>query len=447
MNNLKKIMIIIVFIILIILIILFALTQMVKKNEENENAVTEIAENKIEVPQTEDDEEVDELKTNKVEYLRIIKCLDQYVYFINLNDSSYYSYDENGNYSKVVEDETINQNIYNMLSEDYINKKSITLNNVQEYVYKIEEPCSCVPVSIKKEAETENIKSYSVYGIIVNSNYENPIESCLILNIDEANRTFSIEQLENKDELENIEVSKITSIENKGNNIYRDSSNVDIEIIQNYFTNYKKLALVAPEIAYENLLDDEYKQKRFGSVEKYKQYIETNRENIKVTILREYKTEVSGETAQYIGVDQKGKSYFFNAKTASDYKVILDYYTVDVPQFKEVYEKAKEEEKVGYNINKCIDAINDFDYGYMYSKLDDNFKNNNYPTEESFEQAIKEIFFEKNETTNLYCSQEGEVYRGEVNIVNAENSLASKTIVFIMKLEEGTNFVMSFSAE
>ena len=62
------------------------------------------------------------------------------------------------------------------------------------------------------------------------------------------------------------------------------------------------------------------------------------------------------------------------------YSVVLDTYTIDLPEFIEKYNSANEKTKVGLNIQKVFDAINNEDYEYVYNKLDNTFKQTNFKT-------------------------------------------------------------------
>lgn len=448
MNNLKKIIVWIILIILIIIIILFTLIRLEKKDEKQEEVVVKSIKQETIIDKPITDNTV-ELEIGKFEYIEICKCLNSYISEIYLDKPTYYSRDDAGNYIKIVSDEEINKNIYGVLSQDYIQKNSITIDNVRNYVHKIENNSFYVPIEIHKKVENDFMSTYVIYGIIGEIS-NNPIaESYLILNIDEANRTYSVEPLNNIQDIQNVEVPILEKVENQGNNTLGggNTTSIDESIITMYLSVYKKVAITYPEIAYDYLLDDEYKQKRFGSVDNYKQYIIENRNNIVGINIKQYEAIVRDGYTQYVGVDQNGKYYFFNATSANEYKAILDYYTVDIPQFVEQYEVAQETEKIGYNINKCIDSINNFDYTYMYSKLDENFKNNNFQNEESFREFLKNNLFEKNEAINISCTQEGEVYVCDVNIANADDRSQVKKVTFITKLGSGTDFVMSFSIE
>ncbi len=67
-----------------------------------------------------------------------------------------------------------------------------------------------------------------------------------------------------------------------------------------------------------------------------------------------------------------------------NYSVLLDMYTVELQEFTDKYNSAKGEEKVQYNLQLWFSAINDGDYSYAYSKLDQTYKNNNFPTQTDF---------------------------------------------------------------
>ena len=135
----------------------------------------------------------------------------------------------------------------------------------------------------------------------------------------------------------------------------------------------------------------------------------------------------------------------FNENGVMDFKMILDTYTIDLPQFIEKYNQANDETKVALNLQKVFEAINDEDYNYVYNKLDDTFKQNNFPTLESFEEYVKNNFYSKNTITKANYTMENDMYVYGLNISNADNENEFITKEFIVKLEEETDFVMSFN--
>ena len=128
------------------------------------------------------------------------------------------------------------------------------------------------------------------------------------------------------------------------------------------------------------------------------------------------------------------------------YAVILDTYTIDLPEFKEKYTNATAEQKVLLNIQKFFEAINNKDYKYAYHKLDNTFKANNFTGLEQFENYIKTNFFEQNKLAANEAEIQGDNYLYKITISDAtsqDKNTVTKT--FVMQLKEGTDFVMSFS--
>jgi len=384
---------------------------------------------------------------NKQEYINISESLNKFISAINQNSSTYYGYDKKGNYTNIVQESVINTNIYNILSEQYIKEKQITVENVKQHMYTIKQKCFYIPINIYKKAESENIKVYAIYGVIINTKYEPMMESYIILNLDENNNTFSVQKLNNKEEFNTIEIDKISSIDKKLNNIYKVSGQIEANLITNYITNYKRLSLAYPEIIYNNYIDEEYREEKFGSIEEYKKYVEDNKDKIKAINIEQYSIEEKEDYTQYICVDQNERYYILKTTSANDYKILLDTYTIDMPQFIEKYDKANSIDKVGYNIQKCIDAINNSDYSYVYNKLDETFKTNNYKTEEEFIKVIKQNLFEKNTISYNSSTNEGYICIYNISVTNKENTEESTNMTVIMKLLDNRDFVMSFSFE
>ena len=117
-----------------------------------------------------------------------------------------------------------------------------------------------------------------------------------------------------------------------------------------------------------------------------------------------------------------------------------------MPEFTEQYNSANDSEKAGLNLQKVVDALNDKDYKYVYNKLDETFKENNFPDLDKFKQYVED---------NLYTSIEAEFsdYKNSGNIHMYDVSFKNKkdqndtpiTKTFIIKLLDGTDFTMSFN--
>lgn len=436
MKKLKYIMVILAIAIIIILIVLVTLNKNGGSNSIDEDIITDMEYEAANENYT----KIEDI----TEYINVKKCVSSYFSNINIESSVYYGRDDDGNYTKISTDQEINANIINVLSNEYINKNSITTDNVRNYVYKIEDNCFFIPIEILDKGNTENVKSFGVYGLVETQDFSPLMECYLIINIDSNNNTYSVEQLASKEEVNTADIEVPNEIDKNDNNGYTESMYIEEELIKAYINNFKRLALAYPEILYNDFLDEEYREKRFGDLETFKAYISKNKNQIISVNPKQYNITEYENYTQYYAIDQNGKYYIFNVTTPTDYSVILDIYTVDLPQFTEKYETATDQQKVALNIDKFMQAINAGDYKYAYNCLADSFKNNYFKTQEEFETYAKENFYESNTVAYGDFNTQGDVYTYSVTLTNSETEeQTSKT--FIVQLGEGTNFVLSFN--
>ncbi|MBO5413044.1 MAG: hypothetical protein J6A29_01840 [Clostridia bacterium] len=320
------------------------------------------------------------------------------------------------------------------------------------------------------------INAYFAYGYLIEKDLNKITELSIGVKIDTGNSTFSIlpyEYLEKKGYL-NVNEETITQfteeteIENKTNNVFKYKYVNNETYIDYLFSNYIDRCLFNKEIIY-NYLDEEYKQKRFGSFQKFEEFIEANKENymtygqlkdyeefdnmdeymlylIKTGNLEveSYQKTIEKEYTQYTCVDNLQNYYIFRETAPMEYTLILDTYTIDLPEFTEKYEAGTTEEKVGYNIEKIVNALNAKDYNYVYSKLADEFKENYFKTYEDFEKYAKETFDIENKVTYNKYTESKDLSTYKITL-QGKNKTITKTIV--MRLEDGTNFAMSFNVE
>ena len=437
MKNIKFILVLLVIFIVVLITILI----ITKNNKDPEIVYTEkdIEEMKKEMP-IESTNKVNDINS----YIKVRNCANIYLSEININNSSYFGHDESGNYINLASENDINNYMYQVLSKEYINKNSITLDNIRSFVYRIEEECFYVPIEVYEKGNTENVKSYGVYGVILTQEFKPIEDSYIIINIDNINNTFSVEQLKGRDELESIVVNTPNEIEQKDNNVIPNIVLTDEEVIKAYINDYKRLALAYPEIAYNVLLDEEYKNRRFDSVKNFKEYVNQNKEEIISINPVEYLVYEENEYNQYIVKDSNNKYYIINAENPSNYRIMLDMYTIDIPQFIDKYNNGTEQEKVALNIDKFVQSINNSDYKYAYSCLADSFKNNYFKTQEEFEIYAKESFYSNSRVEYKDFNVQGDLYTYIVVLTNtATNEQMTKT--FIVQLDEGTDFKLSFN--
>ena len=188
MKKIKILIVSIVVLILLIGIILFAL----KNGEQNGSRNSE---NNVEVVNEKPEDTRGEITTTS--YYKLQGCISQYYDYVNKNNAAYYRVDENGKNVKSVDEEYITERIYNLLSENYINKNKITKNNVYTYVDNISENVIFNILDVKV-IKNEKSYQYIVHGYIQTLQNEFLKENFLIINLDETNNIFSVEPLLNK---------------------------------------------------------------------------------------------------------------------------------------------------------------------------------------------------------------------------------------------------------
>ena len=273
MKNIKWIMIVLGVILIILIVTVAFMLSSTNDNQNNEigdvGLVEDFENNQI--------EEV----TNSTNFYTVSNIVNQYLDIINKNSSIYYGYDENNNYVRIVSDEQIATNVYGMLSENYITSNNITESNVFNYVDSITENITFLPTKMNV-LERENIQIYSVYGIEYTLNNTYLKDAYFIVTLDRNNSTFSIEPLDSEySSIDDIELQNNNdiSIEPTSYNTYVETSVNYEDVSKNYIYSYKTLALVKPDMAY-NLLDEEYRNQKFGSLENYESYVNNNRQTI-----------------------------------------------------------------------------------------------------------------------------------------------------------------------
>ena len=422
----KKIIAIIISIIIIITIILIILLTMKKGIDQNE---TEALEGKSDIITITDSHSV-EYADNRTNSFAVNKIVEEYInYLVEEKSNELVGIISN----KYIQDEKItSDNIINKIKDkdiQYSENYKIIINNM--YVIK----------------ESINLESYLIdltyYNLSVNKNYETK----LIVQIDIENLTFCIIpykyiQKLGYDKLKLGDTCTIEhgEIEKNQYNTYKMTPISKRNTAEKYFNIFLEIIKYDIQKSYE-LLDAQYKQNKFTNINEYIQYMQDNK--TQEIVLKAYNVYTYEDYNQYVCIDNQDRYYIFNEKGIMNFTVILDAYTIDLPEFIEKYTTASDEEKVLLNIQKCIAAINDKDYKYVYNKLDNTFKSNNFRTLADFQKYIKSNFFEKNETSASNARKQNEVYLYDIKITNSEGT-SSITKTFVMQLKENTDFVMSF---
>jgi len=316
----------------------------------------------------------------------------------------------------------------------------------------------------------QNINIYYIKGIM-EKDYTK-ISSCFTMYKDLANGSYSLKPISyneyltytsngQKEEYNNIELTKYNAIVNI---VISDE-----EMAKKYFNSYIHNARYFPDEAYQSL-DEEYRDAKFGSFENYKEYLAsraTELENLDYTYIRdisefsseeEYKKYIynlekksidkfyiNNEENYCVCVDGYNNYYIFEILDIMNYKLILDTYTLDLPEFIEQYEEADEQEKVELNINKIFKALNDQDYNYVYSKLDETYKNSYFSDIETFKSQLSNALFTKNNVELLEYTVEENEHKYSLGITDAEGSDENGVkLTIIVILGENTDFTIKF---
>lgn len=433
---------------LIILIIFIILLMMALNLQQEGNTITENMNAQV-TDSVNNVEAIIKKTTDGSKFYTVEQTINQYLDVKNTANSVYYGYNENNEYVQIITNEEINQYIYELLSDEYIEQNNITLDNINDFVQTQNQNITFMALDMYELIET-NEQVYTVYGIEYTLDNQYIRDGYYKVYLDANNKTFAIEplNLQSGADLSQIELvnNDDITIEKTNFNQYVAETANDEYISKKYINSYKVLSLARPDIMYE-MLDSEYRDAKFGRLEVFQSYIETNRTEISEINLQRYQVTNEEEGyKQYVCIDQNGKYYIFRATGIMDYTAILDTYTIDLPEFIEQYNKGTAQEKAALNLQKVFSAINNKDYQYVYNKLDSTFKQNNFPTLADFETYAENTFYDNNSIGYTNYQTSGNLHIYELKITDKSNATSQViTKNFIMQLLDGTDFVMSFS--
>ncbi len=441
----KKLKIYICIISILIILILGIIVCLKLYDNINEYDTNTIIQNKTDMGVGEFSEEKIE-EVNQAEWMQIGRCINGYLDVINENNSAYFGTDENNNYVKVITDDAIKERIYDMLSNKYINDNNITLDNLNEFVELIQEDQTFTILSVKKVIN-DNSNQYITSGFTQTQD-EFVADKIFIVNFNLKDSAFSIEPIEDIREIDDVQVEDTEVSRNENNVIPQVLANGE-NLAKEYFNIVKRMTIVAPQYAY-NYLNTEYSEKRFGSVEKFENFVDANKEELNRLVLQKFQVNNYDDKTEYLLVDQYNNIYTIdvNANTVTDYTVKLDTYTIISDNFKEKYDSSNEQYKVAMNIDKWIQMLNTRDYANAYNVLDETFRNGNWGSEENFEQFMRENFPLHYDVEYTTYSNEGSTYVQQINLTDITGETEGTIALnIIMQLKDNYEFVMSFSIQ
>ena len=448
MNKKIKLLMVIIFVIIIIIIcILIYLLSILKDNGQLNLEEDEIYYSNQDIHFRNEIENV----TSKYDFFDTETCINKYINLLQkLNKDSYEEED------KVIDQtiEVYKKELYNLLDSTYIKEYQLDIDNLDK---KFADYYTTLNFQIKNMYvldEQEELSIYFVYGNLVNT-ANNKIEDYgFIVKRDTKNLRFSIipydYMLENdyKEELiknKNLDNIKNGLIEEKDNNYYMSNA-YDEEYISNYYFNTYKRNLQFNVKDVYNSMDEEYRKKRFGTLQEYEKYVKDNYNDLLKCNLNQYIKEIENDYTNYICKDQFNNYYIFKEINIGEYILSLDTYTLEQEKFNEKYEVATNNEKVGMNIIKFFQMINGKDYRAAYSLLANNFKNSNFRTEDNFKKYVQTKLYSYNDIKLVNFSDDiSGIYTYYIEISNKENEKDSKIKMnIIMQLLENTEYQLSF---
>lgn len=433
MTTLKKIIIFLVIIIIIVIVSIFAVIYFNKGK-----VIYNIDETGSTEEETNSFNKKLKLVTSRNDFYAVKQCLDKfYMYYGSIFDDS--------NQNNIENKESAIESMYEMLDKDYINSYGITKNNLEQKIDKVK--ISKVDINeMYVSQKNVNVSVYIVKGRLMEQETKKLSDFFVMVKLDSLNKTFSV-FLSNyfKEKYSNIKIGEEAdwkfddSIEKNDINIFDYKNISDETYMQDLLSKYQSEVLYDQEIAYNNL-NEEYRNNRFGSFDNFMTYARQNIiRNVKLKLAK-YQINNYDGYKQYVCQDGDDNYYIFNEKGVMNYSLLLDTYTVNIPKFTEKYDKADDQVKVGMNIEKILSAIKEKDYNYIYNKLDDTFKKNNFDSVDKLKEYIQKTFTSDKVTYNEFKNLGG-IYTYKLLI----NGNSDSNVTIIMQLNDNYDFKMSFS--
>lgn len=391
----------------------------------NNNSKKEIF---IEKPQFVEKKEL-QIVQNRSEYYTILSYINSYINCLN-------SKDEN--------------TIINILDKQYKTDNNITEKNLFDKIKTFSTLKGFTVENMYYEV-VNNIGIYYVNGKTSNirdidGNIAEELEEeqfNIIVIVDYNNNSYSIIPCD-ENKIEGKQINTTPIVQNEYNKISFVQV-TDEQMAQRYYNDIKiKLMNNKTEEIY-NLLDDEIKNNKFVNMEELEKYLEIIKTDMNEVVLQKWGKNVYEEYTQYTCLDSLGRYYIFNETSPMQYTLFLGKYSVDLPDFIETYNSANPQEKVVLNIEKIKQALNAKDYTYVYNKLANSFKENNYKTQGELEQFINNTLFEYTEFEYDNFVNEGEIYIYDIVAKNHENEEERVNMQIIMRLKEDRDFEIAFS--
>ncbi len=303
---------------------------------------------------------------------------------------------------------------------------------------------NCYVINVLQYTEESlNITNYAVKSLNVEQNNVNYEFYKVKMNYKDC--VYEIERIDCQD-IEDINIKDNNEIEENKTKNYTYCFKDDEEIAEYKYETLKYQLMYDTDNFY-NLLESEYKTKKFNNeINNYKRYVSDNIEKLKNSILLKYKVDENDDIIEYIMENEYKNQYIIFVNKNEISKVRLDNYTILTENYIEDYNSLDNSSKAHTNVDIFLKMINSKDYKQAYEKLEETEKNGNLDSLDKFREYIENNFYE---TNYLYVNYVEEIEDGRFlvnttlksDISSAADSMEKN---FIVKLNEGTDFVISF---
>lgn len=218
--------------------------------------------------------------------------------------------------------------LYNMLDKEYIEKYSVTKDNISEKVGEVLNATLQIN-DIYRIKKNDDIAMYIVYSEQVD-NVNNKIEDLnLMVKIDNSRNTFGI-LLDNyivdqgfnnikENQKYNIELSNILA---NSTNKFTAADIDQVTYVENMFEDYRYSMMYNRNRAY-SLVNEETKNNKFNTFDSYNEYIKNNIKSIVIMEIKTYKVNKQEKYTDYEYVDTYGNQYTFRVTSPMKYTVIM----------------------------------------------------------------------------------------------------------------------------
>lgn len=325
--------------------------------------------------------------------------------------------------------------VISYLDENYIQQNNLTEENI---LTNIEQGYDFIGTEMYEKRD-KTLYSFIVKGVVDDDIYNQ--QKFYIVDLDLSNSTFkitplynnnytSIEQIQEKEKLEEIEQNNFNKFE-----FLRLSEEEIYTKYANYFINLLKNNSLE---AY-NMLDEQYREIRFmDDYNRFLNYVNLMDGNNKLDT--EIKEISKYDNGGYIIKTKNDNRYIINASYPMELTVQLDEYTIITDSFKKAYSSASDTKKLSTNIDKIMKMINNYDYENLYNLLDESYKANNFSNINDFINYIGEKFYNSNyyEITSLEQDEELNTLKVKVYKDNSANSEYNINKIVVILGEENS---------